>query len=167
MGTVRRTMVSEPAETGSVVRYDRATERHWALDASDVVSLLAGLFYGVMGLLVLIDLGVADFPSEATTEVLDLTQTQLWGGIGLLFGLLLLAGAGSYGRALTTFAGSLLLVMGIVVVAAVDELDAVLATEKAYGWVATVIGAIVLIAAIAVPSVAAARHERVVDETVM
>lgn len=165
MGTVRRTVVSEPAEAGSVVRYDRATERRWALDASDVVSLLAGLFYGVMGLLVLIDLGFTDFPSEATTEVLGLTQTQLWGGIGIVLGLLLLGGAGGYGRSLTTFAGGLTLVTGIVVVAAFDQLDATLATERAYGWFAIIIGAIVLVAAIAVPSVAS-RAERVVDDTV-
>ena len=165
MGTVRQTVVSEPAEAGRTVRFDRATERRWAMDASDVVSLLAGLLYGVMGLLVLIDLGVSDFPSEATTEVFGLGQTQLWGCIGIGIGLLLLAGAGGYGRSLTTFAGSLLVVIGIVVVAALDELDAMLTTEESYGWLAIVVGALVLLAAIAVPTVAS-REERVVDETV-
>jgi len=166
MGTVRQTVVSEPVDAGRTVRFDRATERRWAMDASDVVSLLAGLLYGVMGLLVLIDLGFADFPSEVTTEVFGIGQTQLWGAIGIAIGLLLLGGAGGYARSLTTFAGALLVVIGIVVVAALDELDAILATEEAYGWLAIVTGAIVLLAAIAVPTVAS-REERVVDETIV
>lgn len=166
MATVRQTVVSEPVETGRAVRFDRATERRWAFDASDVVSLLAGLLYVVMGLLVLIDLGFSDFPREATTEVFGLGQTQLWGAIGIGIGLLLLAGAGGYGRSLTTFAGALLVVGGIVVVAALDELDAMLATEEAYGWFAIVTGAIVLLAAIAVPTVRS-REERTVDEGVV
>lgn len=166
MGTIRRTTVSEPAEAGTAVRYGHATERRWALDASDIVALLAGLLYGVMGLLVLIKLGLADFPSEATTEVLGITQTQLWGGIGVILGLLLLGAAGDYGRSLTTFSGALLVVVGIVVVAAYDQLDATLATETSYGWLSIIVGAIVLLAAIAVPTVAS-RHDRVVDETVV
>jgi peptidoglycan/LPS O-acetylase OafA/YrhL len=165
MATVRRTVVAEPAAAATTVRYDRATEQRWGLDASGVVSLLAGLLYGVMGLIVLIDLGVADFPSEATTQVFNLTQTQIWGGIGIGLGLLLLAGAASYGRGLSTFAGALLLVAGIVVVAALDQLDATLATEEAYGWLAIVSGALVLLAAIAAPTVAT-RRQRVVDERV-
>jgi hypothetical protein len=148
------------------VRYEGATERRWAFDASDVVSLLAGLFYIVMGVLVLIELGLSDFPSEATTQVFQLTQTQIWGGIGIGVGLLLIAGAGTYSRALTTFAAALLVVMGIVVVAALDELAAVLATEEAFGWVAVVVGAVTLLAAIAAP-VVATRTERVVDDTVV
>ncbi len=165
MATVRRTVVSEPVEPGTVERYDQATERRWALDASDIVSLLAGLLYGVMGLLVLIKIGFADFPSEVTTEVLGISQTQLWGGIGIVLGLLLLGGAGGYARSLTTFSGALLVVVGIVVVAAYDQLDATLATEKSYGWLSILVGAVVLITAIAVPTVAS-RHERVVGETI-
>jgi len=166
MSTVRRTRMAEPAHAGPAVRYEGATERRWAFDASDVVSLLAGLFYIVMGVLVLIELGLSDFPSEATTQVFQLTQTQIWGGIGIGVGLLLIAGAGTYSRALTTFAAALLVVMGIVVVAALDELAAVLATEEAFGWVAVVVGAVTLLAAIAAP-VVATRTERVVDDTVV
>jgi UDP-N-acetylmuramyl pentapeptide phosphotransferase/UDP-N-acetylglucosamine-1-phosphate transferase len=166
MSTVRRTSMSQPAHAGPAVHYEGATERRWAFDASDVISLLAGLFYVVMGVLVLIEVGVSDFPSEETTQVFELTQTQIWGGIGIAIGLMLLAGAGTYGRSLTTFAGALLVVGGIVVVAALDELDATMATEETYGWVAIVAGALTLIAAIASP-VVATRRERVVDDTVV
>lgn len=165
MGAVRHRVVSEPATAGTAVRFDRATERRWAMDGSGVVSLIAGLVYGIMGLLVLLDLGVDDFPSEATTEIMGFTQTQLWGCLGIGIGLLLLAGAGGYGRSLTTFAGALLVVMGVVVIAALEDLDATMATEEAFGWFHIVSGVIVLLAAIAIPSIA--RRDRVVDDRVV
>lgn len=161
MGVVSRRTVSE-TDAGPA-RYDRQVERRWALDASDVISLLAGLLFGVMGLLALVELGFSDFPSEATTDVFGISQTQLWGIAGIVLGLLLIAGCGSIGRSTTIFAGALTLVVGIVVVAAWDQLDATLATEKAYGWLAILVGVVVLVAAIAIPSTAS-RHDRVVDE---
>lgn len=160
MGVVQRRTVSEDADA---VRYDRQTERRWALDASDIIALLAGLLFLVMGLLALVELGFTDFPSEEVTDVMGLAHTQLVGIVGIVLGLLLLAGVGSVGRSVTIFAGALTLVVGIVVVAASEELDATLATEEAYGWLAVVVGAIVLLAAIAIPSIAT-RHERVVDD---
>jgi hypothetical protein len=161
MGVVQRRTVS--AGDVDVVRHDRATERRWALDASDVISLLAGLLFVVMGLLALVDLGFKDFPSEATADVFGIAQTQLVGIVSIVLGLLLIAGCGSIGRSTTIFAGAITLVVGIVVVAAYDQLDATIATEKAYGWLAILTGIVVLVAAIAIPSVAT-RHERVVDE---
>lgn len=161
MGVVQRRTVSEGDADN--VRYDRATERRWALDASDVISLLGGLLFVVMGLLALVDIGFADFPSEATAEVFGIAQTQLVGIVSIVLGLLMIAGSGSIGRSTTIFAGAITLVVGIVVVAAYDQLDATIATEKAYGWLAILTGIVVLVAAIAIPSVAS-RHERVVDE---
>ncbi len=160
MGVVQRRTVSED---GDAVRYDRETERRWALDASDIIALLAGLLFLVMGLLALVELGFTDFPSEEVTDVMGLAHTQLVGIVGVVLGLLLLAGCGSVGRSVTIFAGALTVVVGIVVVAASEDLDATLATEEAYGWLAVVVGAIVLLAAIAIPSIAT-RRERVVDE---
>lgn len=161
MGVVQRRTVSEA--DSDVVRYDRGVERRWALDASDVISLLAGLLFVVMGLLALVDLGFADFPSEATADVFGIAQTQLVGIVSIVLGLLLIAGSGSIGRSTMIFAGAITLVVGIVVVAAHDQLDATLATEKAYGWLAILVGIVVLVAAIAIPT-EATRHERVVDD---
>jgi hypothetical protein len=160
MGVVQRRTVSEDTDA---IRYDRQTERRWALDPSDIIALLAGLLFLVMGLIALVELGFTDFPSEEVTDVMGLAHTQLVGIVGIVLGLLLLAGSGSVGRSVTTFAGALTLVVGIVVVAASEDLDATLATEEAYGWLAVVVGAIVLLAAIAIPSTAT-RHERVVDD---
>ena len=162
MAVVRRRTVSETDNADST-RYDRQTERRWALDASDVVSLLAGLLFAVMGLLALIELGFTDFPSEVLTDVFGLAHTQLVGIVSIALGLLLIAGCGSIGRSVTIFAGALALVAGIVVVAAHDELDATMAADKAYGWLAVLVGAVVLIAAIAIPSVATS-SDRVVED---
>ncbi len=166
MGVVQRRTVSETdagADTGAVVRHDRATERRWALDGSDVIALLGGLVFVVMGLLALVDLGFADFPSQVTSDVFGMAQTQIGAIVAIGLGLLLLAGSGSIGRSTTIFAGALTLVVGIVVVAAHDQLDASMTTDKSYGWFAILIGAVVLIAAIAIPSVAT-RSDRVVDD---
>lgn len=160
MGVVTRRTVSESDVTSG--RYDREIERRWALDASDVVSLVAGLLFGVMGLIALVELGFSDFPSEATTDVFGLTHTQLWGIADILLGLLLIAGSGAIGRGTTIFAGAVTLVVGIVVVAALEELDPTLTTENGYGWLAIIVGLVVLVAAIAVPTVAA-RRDRVVE----
>ncbi len=164
MATMRRRVVSEPGDPVSGAQYDRSTERRWAFDASDIVALLVGLFYLVIGLIALIDLRFDDFPSEATAEVAGLVHTQIWGIVSIVLGVLLLAGAGGHGRSTTTFAVALLLVVGIVVVAALDDLDETMATNSAYGWTAIVLGVIVLLAAIAVPTVAR-RSERVIDHT--
>jgi hypothetical protein len=163
MGVVTRRTVSETEAGPAPARYDREIERRWALDASDVISLLAGLLFGVMGLLALVKLGFSDFPSEATTDVLGLTHTQLWGLADIVLGLLLIAGCGSIGRTTTIFAGAVTLVVGIVVVAAWDQLDATMATEQGYGWLAILVGVVVLVAAIAVPTTAS-RRDVVVDD---
>ncbi len=161
---VRRT--PDPADermmTTDSMAEDRQTERRWSMDASDVLSLLAGVFYLVIGIIAFINLGFDDFPAEATTLVAGLEHTHIWAIVSVVLGLLFLGAAGSWGRGLTTFAGALSLVIGIVVVAARDEFDPVLATNDAYGWVAIAIGAVVLLAAIAVPTVEHHRRDRMV-----
>lgn len=145
-------------------RYDAATtERRWALDASDVVSLIAGLIVGVIGLLAIVELGFSDFPSEATADVAGFSMTQVWGLISIVLGLLLIAGSGSVGRSVMTFAGAITLVAGIVIIAAGEELDATMAAESSYGWLLAIVGAVVLVAAIAIPTVAH-RRDRVVEQ---
>lgn len=162
MGVVsRRSTTDADAVDG---RYDAATtERRWALDASDVVSLIAGLIVAVIGLLAIVELGFSDFPSEEATEVAGFSMTQVWGLLSIVLGVLLMAGAGSVGRSVTIFGGALTLVAGIVIIAASEDLDATMAAESSYGWLLAIIGAVVLVAAIAIPSVAH-RHDRVVEQ---
>jgi hypothetical protein len=161
MGVVTRRTTTDADLDG---RYDSAaTERRWALDAADVVSLVAGLIVGVIGLLALVELGFSDFPSEATTEVAGMGMTQLWAIVSIVLGLLLVAGCGSVGRSTMTFAGAITLVAGIVIIAAGEDLDATMLAESSYGWLLAIIGAVVLVAAIAIPTVAH-RHDRVVEQ---
>lgn len=164
MGVVRRRTVSETdVAPGEVARYDRHVERRWAFDASDVIALLAGLLFVVIGLIALVELGFDDFPSEATTTVMGLVHTQLVAIVSIVLGLFLLGGAGSVGRGGSIFAGALALVVGIVVVAANEDLDATIRTDSDYGWLALIVGLVVLVAAIAIPSIAT-RQDRVVDD---
>ncbi len=161
MGVVTRRTHTDADLDG---RYDAATtERRWAMDASDVMSLIAGLLIGIMGLLAIVELGFSDFPSEATTEVAGMSMTQVWGLISIALGLLLIAGAGAVGRSVTVFGGALALVAGIVIIAAGEDLDATMVAESSYGWMLAIVGAVALVAAIAVPSVAH-RHDRVVEQ---
>jgi len=175
MGTLRRT-TTDPTDTRLAhetvvddrvregrVQQDWVTERRWAMDASDVLALLAGLFFAVVGIIALVNLGFDDFPSEATTEVMGMVHTHIWAIVSIVLGLFFLAGVGGRGRSMTTFAGALAVVVGIVVVAAYEQLDPVIATNTTYGWVTLVAGAVVLLAAIAVPTVESHRRDRVVD----
>lgn len=152
----------EQAVLSDTVAEDRRTERRWAMDASDVLALLAGIFFTVVGVIALINLGFDGFPSEDQTEVAGLAHTHVWALASIVLGLFFLAGAGSWGRSTTTFASALTLVVGIVVIAANDRLDEVVATNTAYGWTAVIIGAVVLVAAIAAPTVEHRRSGRMV-----
>jgi hypothetical protein len=116
------------------------------------------LFYAILGALVLIDLRLTDFPSTATTDFFGPTQTQLWGTIDLGVGALLIIGAATWGRGLTTVLAAALVVGGVVVVAALDQLPDRLRTESAYGWLAIVVGVVLLVVAMVVPSVAGTRR---------
>lgn len=149
----------------SSVVEERDVERHWAFGVSDIFSLAAGLFFAVIGIIALIDLGFDDFPSEATTEVLGLAHTQIIAIASIVLGLLFLAGVGGYGRSMTMFASAVAVVVGIVVLATREEFDPEFVTNEAYGWTALVIGLVVMIAAIVVPSMTSHRG-RVVDRTV-
>jgi len=148
----------------SEVREDRAMERRWAFGISDVFSLAAGLFFMVIGVIALIELGFDDFPSEATTEVMGLLHTQIMAIASIVLGLLFLAGVGGFGRSVTVFASAVSVVAGIVVLATREEFDPEFATNEAWGWTALIIGLVVMLVAIAVPAMSSQRG-RVIDTT--
>jgi len=155
----RRRAVVDEGVAGRAV--DREVESHSAFDASSILALLAGLFYAVFGLLVLLDTGLSGFPDEPMNEVFGFTQSPLLGAINIGVGLLLIISAAVWGRGLMMFTSAAMVVGGIVLVAARDDLPASLMTETSYGWLGLGIGAVLLLAALLLPSVAA--HRRVVD----
>src|SRR5262245_37457791 len=144
----RRTVVDDaPAEERA-----RVTASESFFDISRIVSLFAGLFLILLGVLVLINTGLHDFPDSPTTEVFGFTQTPLLGVIDIGAGVLLLIGAVDPSRALSILMGALILIAGIVSLAASDKLDQSLQSNDAYGWMAVALGGVVLLVALLVPS---------------
>ena len=151
----RRTVVDdEPVDREQVVR---ATDSYF--DPSRLVALAAGLFLVLLGALVLIDTGWADFPSSPVTTVFGFTQTPLLGVIDIGVGLLLLIGAADWDRSVAIFTGALMLMGGIILLVAGDRLPASLQANDGYGWMAVIVGGLVLVVALMFSSV---RSHRVV-----
>jgi hypothetical protein len=138
-------------------RQDWELDRRWAMDASGLLAIGAGVLFIVVGLVALVDLGVGDFPSGARAEVVGLGLTQIWAAGSIVLGLLFLGGVGGYGRSLVTFAGAVAVVAGIVAISAHERLDATLAASTSYGWMTLLVGGAVLAGAIAPPSRPSAR----------
>jgi len=131
---------------------EQVTASESFLDLSRIVSLLGGLFLILLGALVLIDTGLHDFPSAPTTEVFGFTQTPLLGALDVGAGLLLLIGAVDPSRALSILTGALILMGGVILLAANDKLDQSLQANDAYGWMAVALGGVVLLVALLAPS---------------
>ncbi|HEX4868801.1 MAG TPA: hypothetical protein VFV32_14415 [Acidimicrobiales bacterium] len=142
---------------------DFELDRRWAVDASGLMALVAGGIFLVVGAIALVDLGTGDFPSPVRAEVLGLGLTQIWAIGSIVLGLLFLGGVGGYGRSLITLAGAVAVVAGIVAISAHDRLDPTLAASTSYGWTTLVVGGVVLLGAIAVPTGDTQRRESVVE----
>jgi hypothetical protein len=150
-----------PVEHEHAVERERPVEQRereqvvtssWFIDLSRIVSLLAGLFLVLLGTLVLIDTGLHDFPASPTTEVWGFTQTPLLGVIDLGAGVLLLLGAIDPTRGLSILVGALTAMGGVIMLAAGDKLDESLQANDAYGWMAVILGGVVLLVALFAPS---------------
>jgi hypothetical protein len=159
----RRRTVLEDAPAGGygeVAEYDRVEERAAVFDPHRVIALIAGLGFLLFGALVLLDTGLADFPSEPVTTVAGFTQTPLLGVIDLALGLLLLAGAADLDRSIGIFTGGLMVVGGILMAVDSERMPVSVRSNSGYGWLLVLVGAVVLFAALVLPT--AASHRRVI-----
>lgn len=114
----------------------------------------------------LLDTKFDGFPDQPLARVAGFTQTPLLGVIDLVFGLLLLAGAGSRDRGLSTFTGGLMLVGGVIVAIRTTQMPDALIANAGYGWVVAVVGALVLIVALVMPNTVARRRVVRTDQAV-
>jgi hypothetical protein len=137
-------------EAPPVVASHRVVRRSWArFSASQVVHGICGLILVIIGAVTIGRAGFGDGIGTHTTEVLGMTTTTLIGLIELFAGLLLLCAALSpEGRGFGGAMGVLLLIGGIIVAAGSDEMLNDLHTEAGLGWLAIVIGAAAMLAAV-------------------
>jgi peptidoglycan/LPS O-acetylase OafA/YrhL len=156
-----RTDVTRDPDRVEDARRDEIVDRESRIDPSRIVAMLAGIGMLVLGAIVLLETGLDGFPDEPTTEVAGLMHTPLIGVIDIGLGALLLAGAASSSRGLSTFTAALMIAAGLVAALATEDLPSELATNSEYGWMLVVVGAVVLIVDLLVPSVGR-RHHRVV-----
>lgn len=151
-------------EAPRVIETHRVVRRSWArFSVSQIAHGACGLLLLIIGGVTVGRAGFGDDIGTHTTEVLGLTTTALIGLVELFAGLLLLCAAlAPEGRAFGGAVGVLLFVGGIIVAAGSDELLNDLHTESGLGWLAIVIGAVAMLAAV-LPTFLIDRRSTAVD----
>lgn len=127
-------------------------ERTWTFAPGQVVSFAAGVATLAVGVIALLRAGVDASLAQPTVHILGYSHTAWLGlaeiGLGLL---LVLAGSGAWGRPLSVLLGAATLVAGVLVLAEPGQMPSQLGIEKAFGWPLIALGAIVALAAMALP----------------
>jgi hypothetical protein len=144
--------------TGTVERdtdIDRDTtvrERTWTFAPGQVISLAAGVGLVVVGAIALMRAGVGEPLASPTVDVLTYSHTAWLGlaevGLGAL---LILAGTGAWGRPLSVLLGAATVCAGVLVLVEPGQMPEELGLEKDYGWPLVILGAVVALAAMALP----------------
>ena len=134
-------------------RYERrvATDRSFHVSPAQVITGLAGIVLLVIGLIAVAKGGLSGSITDPVVDVVGFSHTPLLGLIEAGVGLVLLACAVWGSRASGVFMGTVIAVAGIVVAATPSSFSDTLATEASYGWFLIVLGAIVVLACLAIP----------------
>jgi hypothetical protein len=139
-----------------IVRDDRGDvvvrERTWTFAPGQIVSLVVGIGLVALGVVAMVRAGIDGSFATPVVDVLGFTHTAWLGlaevGAGLL---LILAGTGAWGRALSVLVGAAMVIAGVLVVAETSAMPEELGIEKDYGWMLVLLGALVSLAALALP----------------
>ena len=127
-------------------------ERSWSFAPGQLVSLVAGSALVAVGAVALVRAGLGEPLDAPIVEVLGYQHTAWLGlaeiGLGAL---LMLAGTGPWGRWLSVLLGATAVVAGVVVLAEAGALPDELAAERDFGWPLVGLGAVVAVAAMALP----------------
>lgn len=127
-------------------------ERTWSFTPAQIVSFAVGSFLVVVGLIVLLRAGVDGSLATPTVEVLTYRHTAWLGLVEIGAGsLLVLASSGTWGRVVSVVVGAAIVVGGVLVLAEPSRMPSELGTEQAYGWPVAALGALVAVAAMALP----------------
>jgi len=130
----------------------RTRERSWTFAPGQLVSLVAGVGLIAVGIVALIRADVDGSLSTPVVQVLDYSHTAWLGiaeiGLGLL---LVLAGAGSWGRALSVLLGAATVIVGVLILAEPGQMPDELGVEEDFGWPLIALGGIVALAALVLP----------------
>lgn len=143
----RRTVDATSTSRGTTVH-----ERTWTFAPGQLVSFVAGLGVIVVGVIALLRAGIDGSLARPTVDVLGYSHTAWLGLAEVALGLLLVvAGTGAWGRPLSVLLGAAGVVAGVIVLAETDQLPDELGLEKDFGWPLIVLGAVVALAAMALP----------------
>ena len=127
-------------------------ERAWTFAPGQIVSMIVGIGAVALGLVALIRAGIDGSLATPVVEVLGFTHTAWLGlaeiGLGVL---LILAGTGARGRFLSVLLGAGMVITGVLIGAETGEMPEELALEQDFGWMLALFGALVAIAAMALP----------------
>lgn len=169
-----RTMVHEGSpvvhrtEHGEVQQRRAPTtvrERTWTFAPGQIVSFGVGIGLLAVGTVVLLRAGVDGSLATPTVHVLTYSHTAWLGfaeiGLGML---LVLAGTGARGRPISVLLGAATVVAGLLVLTQPAEMPDELGLEKAFGWPLIALGAVVAMAAMALP---VWRRRKILDTDVL
>jgi len=147
---VEGVVVQEPA----VVHHQRVATSYGQRFAFDsfIVGLI-GVFFTVLGLVVLARAGTDGSMEEPVVKVLGFTHTATLGIIEAAIGVCLLICAAATTRAGAVFFGVLLGIGGIVGAIQTDSFDESLALESGLAWLAVIAAVIVVLVSLLVPRV--------------
>jgi hypothetical protein len=127
-------------------------ERTWTFAPGQLISLLIGIGLAVVGLVALIRAGIDGDLSEPVVDVLGLSHTAWLGvaeiGVGAL---LILAGTGAWGRAVSVVLGAGMMIAGVLIGVETSAMPEELGLESDYGWMLVLVGAVVALAAMVLP----------------
>jgi hypothetical protein len=139
-------------DTNAAITPSRTKERSWTFAPGQLVSLVVGVGFIAVGLIAMIRAGIDGSFETPIVDVLRFSHTAWLGlaevGLGLL---LVLAGTGAWGRPLSVVLGAAMVVAGILVLAEPGQMPDELGLEQDYGWPLIGFGALVALAAMALP----------------
>ena len=127
-------------------------ERTWTFAPGQLISMAVGIGLVAMGVVAMVRAGIDGSFATPEVEVLGFTHTAWLGlaevGAGVL---LILAGTGAWGRALSVLVGAAMMICGVLIGVEASSMPDELAVEEDFGWMLVLLGALVALAAMVLP----------------